>query len=75
MLSTFYQKKQFRSFISQNNTVHHISSQCTFRVMDFGDQIDNLSSNYLHHPQSVIAQHGTLPEECQRRLCGLTGSS
>lgn len=43
-----------------------MSSWRIFCVTDFGDRVDNLSSNYLHPPRSVIAGHGTFPEECQK---------
>lgn len=46
--------------------MHHMSSWRIFCVTDFGDRVDNLSSNYLHPPRSVIAGHGTFPEECQK---------
>lgn len=53
-----------------------MSSWRIFCVTDFRDQVDNLSSNYLYPPWSVvIGRRGTLPEECQNGLCGLTGSS
>lgn len=46
--------------------MHQTSSRCIFCVSDFEDQVDNLSSNYLYPLQPVIAQHGLLPEECQK---------
>lgn len=44
-----------------------MSSWCIFCVTDLRVWVDNLSSNYLHPPQSAITGgHRTLPEECRK---------
>lgn len=69
ILSTFYQKdKPFRSLICIKQHCASLSNRCMFCVTDFGDQVDSLSSNYVHPPQSVTVQPRTLPEECQKGL-------
>lgn len=68
MLSTFYQKiSSLDHLFPYNSTVHRVSSQSIFGVTDLGDQVDNLSSNYLHPRQSVTAQHGGLSQRTVRK--------
>lgn len=68
MLSTFYQKiSSLDHLFPLNSTVHHMSSQSIFCVTDLGNQVDNLSSNYLHPRQPVTAQHGGLSPRSVRK--------